>query len=184
MIKVLFAFLVLLLWPASQASAQPKIKVENDKENVVASRLEGTWKVEKALAERLTGKAAPIATGISFSSDPAVAAGIPEKYAKFFIEKKMQIYMAGTMQFEKEASIEGNVADAATKLPFVLTTLRGNPHILFWLEKDGEEFGDSESFNVMLAVAKDKKNDLLFIGGDFNNQPFSAFGRKKLDEDE
>jgi hypothetical protein len=34
-----------------------------------------------------------------------------------------------------------------------------------------------ESFNVMIARAKEPANDLLFIGGDFNNQPFSAFKR-------
>jgi hypothetical protein len=38
--------------------------------------------------------------------------------------------------------------------------------------------GDAESFNVMLAVAKESANDLLFIGGDFNNQPFSAYERQ------
>jgi len=37
--------------------------------------------------------------------------------------------------------------------------------------------GDAESFNVMLAPARDRRNDLLFIGGDFNNQPFAAFER-------
>ena len=61
--------------------------------------------------------------------------------------------------------------------PFIVTTHHGNPHILFWLEQDGNPFGNGESFNVMLTVAKDKKNDLLFIGGDFNNQPFLAFQR-------
>lgn len=35
---------------------------------------------------------------------------------------------------------------------------------------------------VMLAVARDKANDLLFIGGDFNNQPFSAYERVEKKE--
>lgn len=39
--------------------------------------------------------------------------------------------------------------------------------------------GDVESFNVMMAIAEDKENDVVFIGGDFNNQPFTAFGRAK-----
>ena len=37
--------------------------------------------------------------------------------------------------------------------------------------------GDAESFNLILAPAKDKANDLLFIGGDFNNEPFVAYQR-------
>ena len=32
---------------------------------------------------------------------------------------------------------------------------------------------------VMLAVADDKQSDLLFVGGDFNNQPISAFEQAK-----
>jgi hypothetical protein len=43
----------------------------------------------------------------------------------------------------------------------------------------GDPLGDAESFNVMLAVARDGTNDLLFIGGDFNNQPFAAYRRVK-----
>ena len=58
-------------------------------------------------------------------------------------------------------------------LPFVLTNLSGNPHIAYYLL--GED--DGESFNVMLARAEDTVEDMLFIGGDFNNQGFSAWKR-------
>ncbi|MEM9005896.1 MAG: hypothetical protein AAGE59_20530 [Cyanobacteria bacterium P01_F01_bin.86] len=30
---------------------------------------------------------------------------------------------------------------------------------------------------VMMAAAEDASNDLLFVGGDFNNQPFTAYDR-------
>lgn len=61
--------------------------------------------------------------------------------------------------------------------PFALVELSGNPHIIFWREKDGDMFGDVESFNVMMARAEEEANDLFFWGGDFNNQPFVAFKR-------
>jgi hypothetical protein len=63
--------------------------------------------------------------------------------------------------------------------PFILTQLFGSPHIVYFRERDGDPMGDSESFNVMLAPAENKTNDLLFIGGDFNNQPFKAYERKQ-----
>jgi hypothetical protein len=46
-------------------------------------------------------------------------------------------------------------------------------------EKNGNPMGDGESFNLVIAPAKEKGQDLLFIGGDFNNQAFAAFERAK-----
>ena len=138
-----------------------ELKVEPDKENVVASRLEGIWQTHESLSQRLTGKAKTRSAKLSFKSDPSVAAKVPDKYAKFFREQNMKVYLAGTVELDGK------------KCPFVVTHIRGNPHVMFWLERDGDPFGNGESFNVMLAVAEDKQNDLLFVGGDFNNQPFS-----------
>jgi hypothetical protein len=64
---------------------------------------------------------------------------------------------------------------------FILIEMKGNPHVVYFRERDGDPLGDAESFNVMLAVAKDKPSDLLFIGGDFNNQPFTAYERSETD---
>jgi hypothetical protein len=44
-------------------------------------------------------------------------------------------------------------------------------------ERNGDPHGDGESFNVMLARGKEEQQDLLFVGGDSNNQPFSAYRR-------
>ena len=35
----------------------------------------------------------------------------------------------------------------------------------------------AESFNVMMARAEDKMEDMFFTGGDFNNQGFLAWRR-------
>ena len=154
-------------------AAGGEIKVEPDKENVVASRLEGRWQIDTALTKRLTGKerTAPAEGGeggpvISVKSDPAVAAKIPAKYEKFLANKR--VYMAGMVSLGGKKDREH---------PFILIEHRGNPHVVFFRERDGDPLGDTESFNVMLAVAKEKENDLLFIGGDFNNQPFSGCAR-------
>lgn len=160
--------IVLLL---AQLANAADLKVQPDKENVVASRLEGNWTASAKLTERLTGKASAAIAPISFKSDPSIAAKVPEEYAKFFAERRMQVYLAGYAHFRGKNH------------PFVLTQLRGNPHVFFWMEKDDDPFGNGTSFNVMLAVAKDRQDDLLFIGGDFNNQSFSALERTKARPD-
>ncbi len=141
------------------------LQVEPDKGNVVASRLEGSWQVHESLTQRLTGNPKARPSKLSFTSDPSIAESVPAEYATAFNEKHMKVYLAG------EAEIDG------TKCPFVLTQVSGNPHVLVWFERDGNPFGNGESFNLMIAVASDTQDDLLFVGGDFNNQPFSAFER-------
>jgi hypothetical protein len=154
---------------AANAGTAAELSVEADKENVVSSRLEGDWQLHGALTQRLTGEAKSRPGSLSFTSDPSVAGKIPDKYAKVFAERTMKIYLAGYVNFDGKNH------------PFVVTNVHGNPHVLFWLERDGDPFGNGESFIVMLTVAKDKQHDLLFVGGDFNNQPFSAFERVKAE---
>lgn len=165
----LLVFLIVLL-AASLAMVAGSFKVKANKENVVAGRLEGRWHPHIPLTKRLLGERyqpgpATSSSYISFSAEPSVVQKIPAKYEKFLKDKT--IYMAGIM------TLRGK------EYPFILTELFGNPHIVYFRERDGDPMGDAESFNVMLASAKDKPNDLLFIGGDFNNQPFSAYERIK-----
>ncbi len=145
------------------------LKVTKDKENVVAGRLAGKWKAHLPLTQRLTGTAPPVGAespvgSMSFKIDDSIAGKIPAMYAEFFMDKT--IYMAGTMNYRGK------------DYPFILIEHKGNPHIAYFRERNGEPMGDAESFNVMLTVAKDTENDLLFIGGDFNNQPFTAYERE------
>jgi len=145
--------------------------VQPDKENVVASRLAGRWGLEGDLTKRLTGQMpsrTALGMGFEFVPDAAVAAKVPAKYAKFLKDKP--IYLAGHMWRYRMSVRE-------KKFPFILISHRGNPHVVYFRERGGDPMGDAESFNVMLAVAKDKGKDLLFVGGDFNNQPFSAYHR-------
>ena len=161
--RVLMWFLV----SALAVGAVAAVRVTRDKENVVASRLEGTWVVRRELNLELTGRAGTsgesVADRIEFTSDDAVADAIPQEYDRFLADKT--VYLAGRM------------TRGGKSYPFVLVSHRGNPHVVYFRERDGKPMGDAESFNVMLAVASDRKNDLLFIGGDFNNQAFSAFER-------
>ena len=167
-VLLLVSFIVLLV--VSSAMVAGSFKVKANKENVVAGRLEGRWHPHIPLTKRLLGERyqpGPTTSSsyISFSAEPSVVQKIPAKHEKFLKDKT--IYMAGIMtRWGKD-------------YPFILIELVGNPHIVYFREREGDPMGDTESFNVMLAPAKDRANDLLFIGGDFNNQPFAAYERKQ-----
>jgi hypothetical protein len=63
--------------------------------------------------------------------------------------------------------------------PFILIEQAGGPYVVYFREAGGDPMGDAESFHLSLVPAKDTQNDALFIGGDFNNQPFAAYRRVK-----
>jgi len=152
------------------ALARAAMEVKPDKENVVASRLIGKWNAHTVLTARLTGREPSAGPSYEFTADPDVAASVPARYGEFL--KGKQIYLAGKMRVRQP----GDAAQGEER-PFILICHRGNPHVVYFRPRGDDPMGDGESFNVMLAVAKDKAKDLLFIGGDFNNQPFSAFER-------
>ena len=62
-------------------------------------------------------------------------------------------------------------------MPFFLSTLSGNPHLVYYFVS-AQGFLNGESFNLMMARAEeDPMEDMLFVGGDFNNQGFTAWKR-------
>ncbi len=150
---------MLLLIIAVTASAQ--LQVKYDKQNVVASRIIGTWTVDSQLNSHLQGYSIGMA---AFTKDYTVVKLLPKKYNRFF--NKYSIYLAGWFTMKRG------------KFPFVLISHKGNPHIVYFRKRGNNPYGDAESFNVMMARAKNKNHDLLFIGGDFNNQPFTAMKRR------
>ena len=167
--KVIASVLGVALLLSAAVVAWAALRVEPDKENVVAGRLEGKWKLNAELSARLLdAKTAESMAKDSyeFRSDPTVAAKVPEKYNDFFKDK--QVYMAGTFKSSRSDGQEW---------PFILVSYKGNPHLMYFRPKGDDPMGDAESFNLVIVPAKDKANDLLFVGGDFNNQPFAAYDR-------
>ena len=63
------------------------------------------------------------------------------------------------------------------KQPFILTEFNGNPHLVWFRDRNNEALEDAESFNLFIAKGETKKDDILFIGGDFNNQAFHSYKR-------
>jgi hypothetical protein len=64
-----------------------------------------------------------------------------------------------------------------TSYPFILVGLNGNMQVVIFMARGEEPMANPESFIVQLAIANEPSNDLLLVGGDFNNEPFSAFRR-------
>jgi len=142
-----------------------RLRVEPTQENVVASRLAGTWVPDEALSERLGTRSK---SSFTFEADPAVAEKIPAQFAEALEGKR--VYLAGIVTERRDDTVRA-------RGPFLLVELAGNMQVVSFRERDGEPFGDAESGIVSLAPARAGANDLLFLGGDFNNEPFRAFRR-------
>lgn len=139
--------------------------VVKPEKNMIAKKLFGKWTVNAELTKRLINRKRQIQ--VEFKKDNSVVEDIPRKYDKFLI--KTQIYAAGWFIFKRRSK--------ARKYPFIFINYHGAPFIVFFRPRNGEPMGDAESLHIMLAQAREKKNDILFIGGDFSGEPFIAFDR-------
>ncbi len=159
--KLLAQLTLMFLLVATFTANLQALTLDVNKENVVASRLEGSWKVDDKLSQKLTGEANKF--DISFKVDLNVARKIPKRFDKFFADKK--VFLAGYMKLKGK------------KYPFLLSNIYGNPHVFYFRPKGGRPMGDAESFNLFVARAEKAEQDILLIGGDFNNCPFMALKR-------
>lgn len=169
MLRLPLGLLSALAFVAVLTSAAPLLLdliIEPDPASVTAGSLEGTWEADPAVAERLGRK--PKDERVVFEADPGIIDVIPDKYDEALGE--LRIYEAGTLKFlaDDEVIFAG---------PYLLSELGGSPHVIVFRDRNGEALGDSESFYVFIAHAKDPKNDILFIGGDMPDEEFRPFRR-------
>jgi hypothetical protein len=151
---------LLLLPPA----APDEVKIVRDKNNVLSSRIEGRWEADTGLWERMKPHSKPEAT-FAFRPDETVVERLPA----WFREKaaELPVYAAGIATWDGK------------DYPCVVSAHGGNPMLMFFRERDGDPMGDGESSLAMLAPARERADDVLFLGGDFNNEPFRPFRRVK-----
>jgi hypothetical protein len=138
--------------------------------NVVGTQLAGDWTINLDLTNQLW----PYylgwveVTGISFTNNQEIGDIVPKDEWDSWMNDLL-LFLSGEMTFKL-----GNTTDPEpVSYPFVLSSLSRNPHLIYW----EDDMTDTKSFNLMLARADDRNNDLLFIGGDFNNQAFTAWIR-------
>jgi len=156
-------FFILSIFLPATISAQ--CTLTPDSENVVATQLAGDWQINGDLTAQLwpgfTSEVGIIA--VSFTDNPSIVDMLPEEDCG-----SGPLFMAGEITFIMEET------DSVT-FPYVLSSIHGNPTIMFWGALD-----EVESFNVMMARAEDKNKDILLLGGDVNNQPFTAWIRMEI----
>ena len=164
-IKIIMALIIFISSPTFS-----NYRLFLDKENIVGNRIIGKWIINESLSQNLVGKDIGRVNGFIFEKELKVVKKIPVKYYNYL--KDRNIYMAGIMTL---SLTKGN--RKLVRFPFILLGKSGCPYIIFFKKRHGNPMGDSESFYVMLAQGKVKGNDLLFVGGDFANEPFIAFER-------
>ena len=104
----------------------------------------------------------PLAT-YTFAPAADVLDKLPARYEKVFGER--DIYMAGWMSIRQQ------------RYPFLITTGSGNGLLVYFRDADGQAYSDAELRHIILVPGQEREKDLLFIGGDFVVEPFSAYVR-------
>ena len=175
MIKTLL-FVLILITSQQTIYSQSTLKVLYDKDNIAAGKIEGLWEINNDLKGFSTSKNYSDIDMIRFICRPSIVDSLPEKYNSIF--KDYIIYQAGIIVLHRQNH------------PFILISNSGNPVIVWFRDRDLSEkvgeiieekeyLGDTESFIFFIAVANQASNDLLFIGGDFNEGALKCYKRKK-----
>ena len=154
-----------------------EVTVLDDPQNVVASELIGSWKLDPSLTGRLSGTEEPDVNALEFRSNDESRArmeafllpllsDMEKQLREHFSRALTTVYLVGEVELSWD--------NGKTSLhDFMLITWRGNPCLILY-----DRAGDIEMNNVALARDVDGDGDLLLVGGDFNNQSFLVFVRE------
>jgi hypothetical protein len=141
--------------------------------NLVASRLFGTWQMQNELTSTLTDHIPAGNNEIiwEFSEDESVAplfGGLGDKAGCYFTQ--------GQVNFRAKME-EGTLKEGSS--PFILVSQNGNSVLIVDESGQYSNTGSIEfhPLNVTIGRAADPSNDILFIGGDNNNQGLAAYKR-------
>lgn len=165
--------MIVLLAGLAQADVQ---KALDDRENVLASLLWGAWEPDAELAKLLALEASSVR--FTFERDDAA---VPDEVLQR-LGKRMEERGRGALVVHAVGKVTLARGDREPRsCPFVLTTLHGNPHVVYFRERGGDPFGDTESFTLFGVRTHEDElsgpNDRLFVGGDFNNSPMRPYRR-------
>jgi len=158
-----FATLLCLLPLVAPLTLQAR--VQPSKNHVIAPRLAGVWEADAELRARLGASTAM--ERLEFQPDERVLATIPAQLLEPLENER--IYQAGTLTM-----VEGG---KTSSYPYLLVTHEGNPIVVLARARDGGALDDLESGLLNVVPGKSAAQDLLFLGGDFANEPFKAFHR-------
>lgn len=169
-----------MLGIASFISALPTkewvVRLRPNNENVVASELIGEWLSVKWLSTTLGGQSDHAGEGPIIFRENAVA----QQRNIAFLSRTHEQLSQSALRADDRSMLEairtvylaGEVSFMGEHYDFALISANGNPHLVFYDRK-----GDLEFENVMLARDIEEDDDILFMGGDMNNQSFGAYRR-------
>lgn len=161
--KQSFAALLCVLPLAVPLALQAR--VQPSKNHVIAPRLAGVWEADAELRARLG--ASEWLERLEFVVDERVLATIPATLLEYLGNER--IYQAGTVTMVERGK--------ASSYPYLLVTREGNPMVVVARSREGGALDDLESSLLNVVPGKGAAQDLLFLGGDFANEPFRPFHR-------
>jgi hypothetical protein len=146
------------------SEGQGKVALQPAGGNVASRHLAGEWRLLPELSQRLTGAPTGGPDLVAITSDPSVLDSLPPQIE--VILKPSPVYMAGTLTFAK------------ARFVFLLTEQEGSQRLLCF--QSGTSGSGALSIFFDVIPAKEPQNDLLFLGGDKDGQPFFAYERVSL----
>ncbi len=149
---------VLCSWP------NPKrcfASVGSSSGNLVSRHLAGEWRLSGSLSTRLTGSGGGAPSQVSIQEDFAVLTSISPKGEEALAGSP--VFLAGSLQFE------------GRRFSFLLTEKNGTPALICFPQ--GQKVARPAIVLLALVPARDTANDLLFLGGETDTDPFFAYER-------
>ncbi len=136
----------------------------------IFSRISGTWELDKELSFRLGGSFRQLKkVQMTFKVSHSFYHKLSKRLLKQVNKRKLKIVLGG----ELIAAENGKKIEKQNAV-FFIVLMASNPVIIF--EFEGRYRKSVFHAYISIALAKDKKNDILFIGG---YRPFKAFSAFK-----
>jgi hypothetical protein len=161
--KIVLILLVAIALRVRTSPARGAITLCQACENVASHRLAGSWKLVSDLTERLTPTSAGAPERVSLTSDPSVLGTLPPEVTSAI--GASQVFQAGTLQF------------ANSTFSFLVTERAGNLSLLCFHPRTQSSSSRPITILFTIVPAKESRNDLLFLGGETDAQPFYAYER-------
>lgn len=140
-----------------------QLVVKSDPDAIVASRVQGSWKLEVATSDRLDPKRpAGAAKEITFTDNPGVLAGLQAHSDRF---KNREIFGSGIV------NVDGKTH------PYILVGEHGGTSVVWFTgnEAGTDPVAKATTNTLAIAVGRDRSADLLFLGGDTRGTPAVAY---------
>ena len=143
------------------------------KENLVAQHLAGNWTYHTKLTTHIypldsEKEVEPLnQIVLHIQDDSSVLKFVPEKDCSELMTSNTEIFMAGYFNI--------NHVSRNSRHIFILTSENGSPVMKYWMP------AGIVTYQVMMAPAQQRKNDMLFLGEEDLKRPFGALVRPGAD---